>query len=153
MIGSSLANWILSNAVIYHTSSQWSSSGFKRSVAFGEYHTSCCRLCLSDRNSTVSIVSLLDCAFLFYQNYPCRLTHSEMECDLPCDEAIFRSEHPFTEPNFRFSRHLTIYEAFQNLFDAPILESPQRTPDSSHMDLTVLDMFILIHSMWTHTLP
>lgn len=62
-----------------------------------------------------------------------------MECDLPCDESLFFSEHPFAEPNFRFSRGLKVSEAFKNLFD--------ETPESNLMDLTALDMFILIHSM------
>ena len=97
---------------------------------------------------TISIISLLDCAFFFYQNYPCRLTHSEMECELPCEEAIFEAEHPFSEPNFRFTRDLTLYGAFQNLFD-PSHEAGQ-SPDPSQMDLTVLDMFILIHGTFFH---
>lgn len=61
-----------------------------------------------------------------------------MACDLPCDESVFFAEHPFEEPNFRFSRELTITEAFENL-----LEEPECKP----MDLTILDMFILIHRM------
>lgn len=68
-----------------------------------------------------------------------------MECDFPCEEVLFRSEHPYCEPNFRFSRNLTLYEAFQNLFETPH-ESPRQTPDIDHMDLTVFDLFILIHS-------
>jgi hypothetical protein len=87
---------------------------------------------------TASIISLLDCAFFFYQNYPCRLTQSEMECDLPSDESVFFSEHPFAEPKFCFSRELTITAAFENL-----LEETELKP----MDLTALDMFILIHRM------
>lgn len=88
---------------------------------------------------TISIISLLDGAFFFFQNFPCRLTHTEMECDLPCDESLFFSEHPFAEPNFRFSRGLTVSGAFKNLFD--------EAPESNPMDLSALDMFILIHSM------
>lgn len=95
--------------------------------------------------STINIISLLDCAFFFYQNYPCRLTHSEMECELPCEESLFQSGHPFAEPGFRFTRNLTLYETFQNLFEPTSNDSPQRTPGSGQMDLTVLDMFILIH--------
>lgn len=93
------------------------------------------------RIRTISIISLLDCAFFFFQNFPCRLTHTEMECDLPCDESLFFSEHPFAEPNFRFSRGLKVSEAFKNLFD--------ETPESNLMDLTALDMFILIHILFT----
>lgn len=92
---------------------------------------------------TISIISLLDCAFFFYQNYPCRLTHSEMECELPCEESIFESEHPFADPNFRFTRDLTLYGAFQHLFDSS--HEAGQSPDPSQMNLTVMDMFILIH--------
>ncbi|KAJ5969068.1 hypothetical protein N7501_005316 [Penicillium viridicatum] len=93
------------------------------------------------RIRTISIISLLDGAFFFFQNFPCRLTHTEMECDLPCDESLFFSEHPFAEPNFRFSRGLTVSEAFKNLFD----EAPKSNP----MDLSALDMFILIHILFS----
>jgi hypothetical protein len=92
------------------------------------------------RIRTISIISLLDCAFYFYQNYPRRLTLTEMECDLPCAESLFCSDHPFAEPNFRFSRGLQLSEAFENLF--------KETPESPPMDLTTLDMFILIHCMY-----
>ncbi|OQE41749.1 hypothetical protein PENCOP_c004G04807 [Penicillium coprophilum] len=93
------------------------------------------------RIRTISIISLLDCAFFFFQNYPCRLTHTEMECDLPCEESLFCSEHPFAEPNFSFSRGLMVSEAFENLFH----EAPESTP----MKLTALDMFILIHILFS----
>ncbi|KAJ5557054.1 hypothetical protein N7494_000969 [Penicillium frequentans] len=97
------------------------------------------------RIRAISIVSLMDCAFYFYQNYPYRLTTSEMENDFPCEQSIFQAEHPFAEPNFRLSRNLTLYEAFQNLFARP-QDSHVQTPDS--MDLTVLDMFMLIHVLF-----
>lgn len=101
----------------------------------------------------MNIVSLLDCAFSFYQNYPCRLSHAEMECEFPCDEFIFNSQQPFTEPNFRFTRETTISEAFQSLFEEyPSQESSssrQNTPltayESIRMELRVFDMFIIIH--------
>lgn len=69
-----------------------------------------------------------------------------MECEFPCEEALFQSEHPYSESKFRFSRNLTLYEAFQKLFDTP-RESPRQTPDIGHLDLTVFDLFILIHRM------
>ncbi|KAL1886791.1 hypothetical protein Plec18167_000726 [Paecilomyces lecythidis] len=111
------------------------------------------------RIRTINIVSLLDCAFSFYQNYPCRLTHNEMECDLPCEESIFSSQHPFAEPNFRFTRNVTIHEAFQQLFSEeptsskPTLDRSQPLSSSSmrnleDLQLTVLDMFILIHLLY-----
>ncbi|QQK44441.1 Fungal transcriptional regulatory protein, N-terminal [Penicillium digitatum] len=93
------------------------------------------------RIRTFSMISLLDCAFLFFQNYPCRLTYTEMECDLPCEEWLFFSEHPFAEPNFRFSRGIRVSEAFEHMFD--------EAPESNPIDLTVLDMFILIHILFS----
>jgi hypothetical protein len=95
------------------------------------------------RIRAISVISLLDCAFFFYQNYPCRLTHSEMECELPCEESVFQAEHPFSEPSFRFNRDITIYSAFQNLFK-PMKQEGQ-SADIYDMGLTVLDTFILIH--------
>ncbi|KAJ5895898.1 uncharacterized protein N7473_005297 [Penicillium subrubescens] len=100
------------------------------------------------RIRTISIISLLDCAFFFYQNYPCRLTHAEIESELPCDEALFRSPHPFQDPKFRFSREITIYQAFQHMFDLPTQDGSGASPPSSKIDLTVLDMFIVIHVLF-----
>jgi hypothetical protein len=97
---------------------------------------------------TISIISLLDCAFFFYQNYPCRLTHAEIESELPCEEALFRSPHPFQDPKFRFSREITIYQAFQHMFESPTQDGSEASLPSSKMDLTVLDMFIVIHGTW-----
>ncbi|RHZ55789.1 hypothetical protein CDV55_104432 [Aspergillus turcosus] len=101
------------------------------------------------RIRTMSIISLLDCAFSFYSNYPCRLTHTEMECDFPCQEAVFDSQHPFVEPNFRFSRDISVSEAFENLFDSPANEDGSQAGVPDHIaDMTVLDMFILIHLLY-----
>lgn len=111
---------------------------------------------MADNCSTINIVSLLDCAFSFFQNYPCRLTYTEMECDLPCEESIFYSQHPFAEPNFRFTRNITVYEAFQQLFteepvsSKSIFDRRQSLPgpfmqNLEDLQFTVLDMFILIH--------
>lgn len=90
-------------------------------------------------------MSLLDCAFFFYQNYPCRLTHAEIEAELPCEEALFRSPHPFQDPKFRFSRDITLYQAFQHMFEPTTPDDPRASPPPPKMDLTVLDMFIIIH--------
>ncbi|KAJ5752203.1 hypothetical protein N7520_009120 [Penicillium odoratum] len=92
---------------------------------------------------TMAIVSLLDSAFFFYQNYPCRLTPSEMEFELPCEESVFQAEHPFAAPRFQASRDITAFEAFQGLFD-----EDRGSPDNSNMHLTTLDMFILIHLLY-----
>ncbi|KAJ6041024.1 hypothetical protein N7444_009929 [Penicillium canescens] len=114
------------------------------------------------RIRTICIIALLDSAFFFYQNYPCRITHTEMECDLPCHEPLFRSEHPFTAPDFRFSRELTLLSAFQSLFQGTTYGtshqnmSPQETSQdqsrlhqSSFPDLSVFDMFLLIHMLFS----
>jgi hypothetical protein len=126
-------------------------------------------ICLRDGHidvyRTINIISLLDCAFSFYQNYPCRLTHREMECDLPCEESLFRSDHPFAEPNFHLSRDITVFEAFQWLFaeSQPAVMSEtayaQSNPQpaagnaASEIKFTVLDMFILIHRRLYVPLP
>jgi hypothetical protein len=103
--------------------------------------------------STMNIISLLDCAFSFYSNYPCRISHTEVEWDLPCQEAIFDSQHPFVEPNFRFSRDIPISKAFENLFDNTANEDGSQVHVPDHIaDMTVLDMFILIHCMSTISL-
>lgn len=71
-----------------------------------------------------------------------------MEFELPCKESIFQAEHPFSEPHFRFSREVTISKAFQGLFDDNTqFGCRQQSLETSHMDLTILDMFILIHRM------
>ncbi|KAJ5484844.1 hypothetical protein N7539_004832 [Penicillium diatomitis] len=100
------------------------------------------------RIRTISLMSLLDCAFFFYQNYPCRLTHRELESELPCEEALFRSPHPFQDPNFRFSRDLSIFEAFQHMFESPPQGSPAPSASSTRLQLTILDMFIVIHVLF-----
>lgn len=122
-----------------------SNCGFKKNVVSG---MSILRLSLIPDLTgcrTINIISLLDCAFFFYQNYPCRLTHAELECELPCEEALFRSPHPFQDPKFRFSREITIYQAFQHMFESTTQDGSGASPPSSKMDLTVLDMFIVIH--------
>jgi hypothetical protein len=75
-----------------------------------------------------------------------------MECDLPCDESLYSANHPFAQPNFRFSREITVYEAFQFLFseDHPMTSSDPSHPQAPTNDphFTVLDMFILIHLLY-----
>lgn len=108
------------------------------------------------------IIRLLDCAFLFFSNYPCRLALSELHSDLPCEESIFSSEHPFAEENFRFSRGLMASEAFDMLFQRHNNESPSQLPSSNSYQswtpgasvgrigifnqiVTPMDLFLLIH--------
>lgn len=94
----------------------------------------------------MNLIILMDSAFSFFQNYPCRLAHIEMDCDLPCEEYIFNSTHPFAEPNFSFTRDLTASEAFQSLFE--VYSEDSHSPNHNNpMGLTVFDMFLLIHGM------
>lgn len=76
-----------------------------------------------------------------------------MEWDFPCQEVIFDSQHPFVEPNFRFSRDIPISAGFNNLFETQISEDGSQAHVPDHIaDMTVLDMFILIHCMFTPSL-
>ncbi|KAL5339592.1 hypothetical protein BJX70DRAFT_149375 [Aspergillus crustosus] len=98
------------------------------------------------RIRTINIISTLDCAFSFYQNYPCRLSHTELQWDFPCYESVFASEHPFAEPDFQVSRGTTIGDAFSSLFEKT---SGPNTPSSRAItNMTVLDMFVLIHVLY-----
>lgn len=105
----------------------------------------CCLLHLHQANcySTMSIILLLDCAFSFFQNYPCRLSHTEIACDFPSQEYVFFADHPFHAPDFRVLRGPAINEVFRNLFkDGRSLDEESL---NSLAGVTVLDMFILIH--------
>ncbi|KLJ10657.1 hypothetical protein EMPG_13964 [Blastomyces silverae] len=98
------------------------------------------------RIRTMILVSMIDSAMPFYQNYPSRLTNIELQCDLPCHESQFAARHPFLEPDFRLSREMTVYQAFQNLFveNGPVRPLfVHRGTDKLH--LGILDMFLLIH--------
>jgi hypothetical protein len=55
-------------------------------------------------------------------------------CDLPCDEAVFDEEDPFTHSGFAFSRGWTALTAFRALFKG-----------TDSLPLTMLDTFILVH--------
>jgi hypothetical protein len=106
-------------------------------------------------------MTLLDCAFSFFKNFPCRLTLAEMKFDLPCDESLFAAHHPFLQPNFQCSRHVTVLEAFRSLFTDQYRQQeitisshrPQPKPSSpdtstsNPLCLNALDMVILVHSM------
>ncbi|KAL4977945.1 hypothetical protein BDW66DRAFT_165338 [Aspergillus desertorum] len=102
------------------------------------------------RIRTMSVISLLDCAFSFYQNYPCRLSHTELQWEFPCYGSVFASEHPFAAPNFQVSRRITIGDAFSGLFEeAGGHDTPSPPPSSGALaSLTVLDMFVLIHVLY-----
>ncbi|KAJ5040593.1 uncharacterized protein L3040_006245 [Drepanopeziza brunnea f. sp. 'multigermtubi'] len=93
----------------------------------------------------INTMTLFDCAFCFFVNFPCRISVSEMEFDLPCEESFFASHHPFSEPGFTFSRNITTVDAFQSLFKpSQISQGPSRNP----YNLNPADMFILIHMLY-----
>jgi hypothetical protein len=92
-------------------------------------------------------MTLLDCAFSFFANFPSRLTVTEMKFDLPCEDFLYSSNSPFSEPKFKASRHLTTYEAFKSLFgqDKAV---PSNQWKKNPLGLNTMDMFILIHRMY-----
>ncbi|KAL2387581.1 hypothetical protein RJ035_004140 [Blastomyces gilchristii] len=98
------------------------------------------------RIRTMILVSMIDSAMPFFQNYPSRLTNIEIQCDLPCHESQFAARHPFLEPDFRLSREMTVYQAFQNLF---VENGPVRPLfvhcGTNKLHLGIMDMFLLIH--------
>ena len=102
-----------------------------------------------------NLLSLLDSVFLLFQNFPRRIAHSELKCDLVCDESLFNSTHPLSEPNFRYTRGIRVRDAFQSLFDKrhPRSVSHSLSPAGlsnyihDPIDLTFFDMFVLIHRM------
>ncbi|QSS50895.1 C2H2 finger domain-containing protein [Histoplasma capsulatum var. duboisii H88] len=103
------------------------------------------------RIRTMALLSMIDCAMPFYQNFPSRLTNCELQCDLPCQKSLFVARHPFLEPNFRLSREMTVYQAFQNLF---VESGPVRPLFVDHctnkLHLGIMDMFQLIHLIFAH---
>ncbi|PMD54151.1 putative C2H2 finger domain protein [Hyaloscypha bicolor E] len=99
----------------------------------------------------MNIITLLDCAFAFFANFPCRLMVSEMRFDLPCEESIFSSPHPFAEPKFAPSRHLTTFDAFQSLFGQLKSTSvPNQGRKGNPLGLNPMDMFILVHILYVY---
>ena len=131
-------------------------SGFRRSVASGGYFERWPVGRVANYDRTMNVIALIDCAFSFYSNFPCRLAPSELECDLPCEESVFNCEHPFAQLKFRFTRETTICGAFQHLFDdEPETTNCQHGPNHSNYcqhtpsigtSFTVTDMFLMIHS-------
>ncbi|KAL3473526.1 hypothetical protein BJX99DRAFT_233653 [Aspergillus californicus] len=100
------------------------------------------------RIRTMNIISTLDCAFSFYQNYPCRLSHTELQWEFPCFDSVFVSEHPFAEPDFLVSRGITLSDAFNSLFEDPSEQESSSSRSDAIASLTVMDMFVLIHVLY-----
>jgi hypothetical protein len=121
--------------------------GFRWRVEYGELQS---RFFVELRNNLpfarlVNMITLLDCMFAFFANFPCRLTVSEMKFDLPSDELLFSSAHPFSEPHFIPSRHVTTFKAFQSLFGPTNLPTYPKNKKGNPLGLNAMDMFILIH--------
>lgn len=68
-----------------------------------------------------------------------------MEFDLTCEDRLFFSHHPFSEPNFLLSRNLTTFDAFQSLFIKIPARPDVNTVDENPLGLNATDMFTLIH--------
>lgn len=94
------------------------------------------------RVRTMNIIHSLDCAFLFFHNFPCRLSFAEMECDLPCDELLFSNPNPFAEQGFKFNRAMTLRQGFEALFEDSALDAFTKRGGEP---FTLLDMFLMIH--------
>ncbi|EXJ53618.1 uncharacterized protein A1O5_13185 [Cladophialophora psammophila CBS 110553] len=113
---------------------------------------------------TISVIALLDCAMRIYSNYPCRITLAELDNDLPCKEAIFSSRHPFMQDDSIFAPRLTMSQAFALLFDGKAKGADSTTASQADLseigassgetegscDLTIFDLFILIHFLYTY---
>ncbi|RDL41769.1 uncharacterized protein BP5553_01748 [Venustampulla echinocandica] len=105
-----------------------------------------------ERIRLMNVMTLLDCAFCFFANFPCRLTNQERAFDLPSEEHIFGSSRPFSEPNFVSSRHLTVFEAYQSLFTRHYSQPTQdQEREINPLALNLMDMFVLIHLLYVQT--
>lgn len=96
----------------------------------------------------MTIIAFLDCSFAFYANLPPRLTTTELRCDLPCDNTVFKAAHPFSVTKFTPCRGSTINEKFQQFFE------PECHPVAGGLDpkttvLNVQDMFLVAYCMCT----
>ena len=125
--------------------------GYGKSLKYGKlahnaYLRSCFPGTITDLNRLMTTLTLLDCAFSFFANFPCRLTISEMQFDLPCEEIYYASPHPFSEQSFIFSRRTTLNEAFYSLFpQKSSTPTSNRITKSNPLGLNPMDMFTLIH--------
>jgi len=101
----------------------------------------------------VNIMALIDCAFVFFDNFPTRLSLVELACDLPSEERHWASQHPFSLPRFKPSRNMTTSQAFRSLFAAEKSPSPLGEGRMGNtLGFNHIDMFILIHGMSSHIL-
>lgn len=99
----------------------------------------------------INAMTLLDVAFVFFSNFPSRLATPELRFDLHCEEDLFASPHPFSEPSFKLSRNLTVYEAFKSLFSKEKTQ-PRDATIANPLGLGVVDMFTLVHRMFPNCL-
>lgn len=76
-----------------------------------------------------------------------RIAFQEMNFELPCEEVLWGSSHPFAEKTFTPNRNVTLFEAFQSLFGQPkaapvaVVQATKGNP----LGLNPMDMFTLIH--------
>ncbi|KUJ14468.1 uncharacterized protein LY89DRAFT_736502 [Mollisia scopiformis] len=99
----------------------------------------------------INTITLLDCAFLFFANFPMRISFSEMNFELPCEEQLWASSHPFAEKNFTANRNVTLFEAFQSLFGQIKPEhAPVQATKGNPFALNPMDMFTLIHLIYVN---
>lgn len=80
-----------------------------------------------------------------------RVSFSEMNFELPCEEQIWSSSHPFAEKSFIPNRNVTLFEAFQSLFGqvkhTALVPVPAQATKGNPFGLNPTDMFTLIHRM------
>jgi hypothetical protein len=101
----------------------------------------------------INIMVLLDCGFTFFWNFPCHFSLTELNFDLTCEDILFSSPHPFSEPTFKSSRHLTANEAFKSLLTHDKSQSPESDKwKTNPLGLNHVDMFLLIHRTLLYSL-
>lgn len=94
---------------------------------------------------TMNILFCLDCAFLFFRSFPCRLSFTELDFELCCEEPIFNAPQPFQHPRFGRRSPMTLKQGVEFLSRSePVL----RNPSDDTTPFTMLSMFILIHMLY-----
>lgn len=97
----------------------------------------------------INFIYHFDCALTFFAHFPYRLTLTEMNFDLMCEDRLFFSPHPFSEPHFTLGRNLTLLTAFQSLF-IKVPPIPGIGTEENPCGLNVSDMFTLIHLLFVY---
>ncbi|POS86194.1 hypothetical protein EPUL_003298, partial [Erysiphe pulchra] len=97
----------------------------------------------------INFIYHFDCALTFFAHFPHRLTLTEMNFDLMCEDQLFFSHHPFSEPHFSLGRNLTLLAAFQSLF-IKVPPIPGIGTDGNPCGFNTADMFTLIHLLFVY---